>query len=186
MVNLLWENILKRNTKEKSIKDILQNNFLFQDLRRKELQFVLNIVHIRDYRTSEKIFQQSEVGVGMYIIVTGRVDIEVENFMDESPNDLVLITRLGAGDFFGELSLVETEGRRTASATAAENTRLIGFFKPDLIEILDRNPAVGVKIVFRLAEVLGRRLKETTEKVTQLRREMKAVSTNESSTKNPA
>ena len=50
---------------------------------------------------------------------------------------------------------------------------MIGFFKPDLMEILERSPATGIKITFRLAEVLGKRLKETTEKVSDLRRALK-------------
>ncbi len=45
---------------------------------------------------------------------------------------------------------------------------LIGFFKPDLMEILERKPEMGAKIMFQLATVLGRRLLETTEKITLL------------------
>jgi len=46
---------------------------------------------------------------------------------------------------------------------------LVGFFKPDLLEVLDRNPVMGVTLTFRLAEILGQRLRATTEKVSQLR-----------------
>ncbi|NJM10327.1 MAG: hypothetical protein HC883_05575 [Bdellovibrionaceae bacterium] len=53
---------------------------------------------------------------------------------------------------------------------------LIGFFRPDLFEILDRQPATGVKILLRLSEVLGRRLKETTLKVTELKDELTRMS----------
>ena len=54
---------------------------------------------------------------------------------------------------------------------------LIGFFKPDLEDILERNPAMGVKILFQLSSVLGRRLLETTERITLLksRKEAKDV-----------
>ena len=57
-------------------------------------------------------------------------------------------------------------------AIAGEDTSLIGFFKPDLLDILERRPAVGVKIALRLGEVIGRRLKETTDRVSKLEEQL--------------
>ena len=64
---------------------------------------------------------------------------------------------------------------RSASAKSAEDSVLLGFFKRDLIELLERNPATGVKVVFRLAEVLGQRLKDTTDKITKLKTELRLI-----------
>jgi CRP-like cAMP-binding protein len=125
---------------------------------------------LRKYRKNEIIFRQEEVGVGMYIIVKGSVNITTEDSMD---HDHILIAKLGPGDFFGELSLVEENGKRSATACAVEETTLIGFFKPDLLEILERNPNAGVKITLRLGEVLGRRLKETNDRVSILEEQLK-------------
>lgn len=177
MVIDLWDNIFKRAAQERSVSHSLANNILFKDLNKRELRFVEQIVHVRNYRKGEFIFQQGEVGVGMYIIVKGSVDISL---LDNSPTNpeagnFVFITKLEGGDFFGELSLVEEGGKRSASAVAAEDSILVGFFKPDLMEILDRNPETGVKIIMRLSEVLGRRLKETTEKIKHLKKEVSAL-----------
>lgn len=175
-MNILWDNIFRRPKRENDIRAVLKSNILFRDLTDRELQFVQDIVHVRRYHSGESVFRQGEVGVGMYIIIKGRVEIYVtdpaplqEEFRD------IYITQLVDGDFFGELSLVEDNGRRTASSIARDETTLIGFFKPDLMEILERSPATGVKIVFRLAEVLGRRLKETTDKVSDLRQTLKEL-----------
>ena len=169
-MNFIWENILRLKDREKDIAGTLAENFLFQDLSRRELKFVESIVHLRRFRQGETIFREGEMGVGMYIIVKGTIDILVTDIaIDESSAEQIYITRLIAGDFFGELSLVEENSRRTASAVAHEETLLIGFFKPDLIEIMDRQPSTGVKIVYRLAETLGRRLKETADKVRHIR-----------------
>jgi CRP/FNR family cyclic AMP-dependent transcriptional regulator len=177
LVNYLWENIFKKLEREQSITTILSNNILFRNLNKKELNFIENIIHIRKYRSGETIFRQNESGVGMYIIVKGAVDISI---LDDASGgrDLereVVVTRLEPGDFFGELSLVEEISRRSATATAADDTVLIGFFKPDLLEILERSPSTGVKVVFRLAEVLGRRLKETTDKISHLKKEIRLL-----------
>ncbi|MCB0393259.1 MAG: cyclic nucleotide-binding domain-containing protein [Bdellovibrionales bacterium] len=176
-MDFLWENIFKQSQKARTISALLAENFLFSDLTKKELRFVENIVHERHYRTGESIFKQGEIGVGMYIVVKGSVDIIVYDTdpTGKRPTQNILVTRLMSGDFFGEISLVEENGRRSASAVAAEDSIVIGFFKPDLMEILERSPATGVKVVFKLAEVLGRRLKETTDKITQLRSEIKLL-----------
>src|SRR3954466_10851577 len=134
MVTTLWENIFKRAEQERSLSRILADNILFKDLTKKELRLVEQIVHERHYRKSEFVFQQGEIGVGMYIIAKGSVDISL---LDNQPivgegTKHVFVTRLEAGDFFGELSLVEDGGRRSASAIASEDSILIGFFKPDL------------------------------------------------------
>lgn len=173
-MNFLWENIFRRQRKEDSVLTILRENILFQDLTERELKFIEEIVHIRKFHPGEPVFRQGEVGVGMYIIVTGRIEIFISdsNYPNEPSRDM-FITQLTRGDFFGEISLVEENGRRTASALARDESLLIGFFKPDLQEILSRNPLTGVKIITRLAEVLGRRLKETTDKVSELRQALK-------------
>lgn len=176
-MNYLWDNIFKKLERQQDIATILSNNILFRNLSRKELKFIENIIHIRKFRAGEIIFRQNETGVGMYIIVKGTVDISIidDIFLERDKEKEVVVTRLEPGDFFGELSLIEEVSKRSASATAAEDTVLIGFFKPDLLEILERSPSTGVKVIFRLAEVLGRRLKETTEKITQLKKEIRLL-----------
>lgn len=175
-VNFLWDNVFRKNRGENDISTTLQENQLFKDLSPREIAFLQDIVHVRRYHAGEAVFRQGEVGVGMYIIAKGRVEIFMTDPNAEGTDfSEIYVTQLINGDFFGELSLVEDGSRRTASAVAREETTLIGFFKPDLIEILERNPSSGVKIVFRLAEVLGRRLKETTEKVSELRQSLKEM-----------
>lgn len=171
-MNVIWENIFRRKrANEDQVFTTMKENILFQDLSDRELRFVKSIVHVRKYHAGEPVFRQGEAGVGMYLVVRGRVEIFVTDPTRPTAAPLdIFITELSDGDFFGELALVEEVGRRTANAMAREESVLIGFFKPDLKEILARQPDVGIRVLFRLAEVLGRRLKETTDKVSDLRR----------------
>ena len=152
------------------MEQLLRENILFSDLNARQIRFVRNIVHLRRYRATEFIFQQGESGAGMYIILKGVVAITVNGTIPESQPaaDAIEIATLGPGDFFGELALVEDNSRRSADARALEDTQLIGFFKPDLLDILERNPASGVRITMRLGQVLGRRLRNTTDRLSQL------------------
>lgn len=184
-MNNLWENVFKKDNKSRTIQKALSDNILFRTLNKSELKHIEQIIHERHYRAGEAIFNQGDVGVGMYIILKGSVDISVLD-LDPSKDGTareVFVTRLEKDDFFGELSLVEDNGSRSATARAAEETALLGFFKPDLLELLERQPAVGVKVVFRLAEVLGQRLKDTTEKITRLKTELKHIQTIEERSK---
>jgi CRP/FNR family cyclic AMP-dependent transcriptional regulator len=176
-VNFLWDNIFKKLERQEDVVTILSQNILFRNLSKKELHFIEKIIHIRKFRAGETIFKQNENGVGMYIIIKGSVNISIidDVFLEGDKEKEVVVARLESGDFFGELSLVEDVSRRSASATAVEDTSLIGFFKPDLLEILERSPDAGVKVVFRLAEVLGRRLKETTDKISHLKKEIRLL-----------
>lgn len=176
-MNFMWDNLFRRSDLEREVFDALKQAYVFQSLSRKELRFVQDTVHVRAFKAGEAVFRQGEVGVGMYILLKGSLDIFVDHPVEEElPPRSHLVTRLKGGDFLGELSLVENNSRRTATAIAAEDSTLIGFFKPDLVEILERQPATGVKILMRLSEVLGRRLKETTLKVTELKDDIRRMS----------
>lgn len=171
MVNFIWENLFRPGSRDKNLKTLLSESYLFQNLSNSEIQFLMGIVHVRNFHSSEAVFRQGELGVGMYIIMKGTIEIIAQG--SEEEEEAGLITELTAGDFFGELALFEENGKRTATARAKEDSILVGFFKPDLMEIIERNPSLGTKITFRLGEVLGRRLKETTNKVTELKRALR-------------
>ncbi|MBL7554808.1 MAG: cyclic nucleotide-binding domain-containing protein [Bdellovibrionaceae bacterium] len=152
-LSLFWDNIFKKDRRVWTIQEALKKNIVFKDLAPREINQIQVITHVRSYSPGEPIFKQGEVGVGMYIISKGSVEI----IYDENR-----ITTLKEDDFFGELALVEERGIRTATAIAKDDTQLIGFFKPDLIQIMNQTPEIGVKILFRVAQVIGTRLHETT------------------------
>ncbi|MBX2996248.1 MAG: cyclic nucleotide-binding domain-containing protein [Bdellovibrionaceae bacterium] len=174
-MNFQWDNLFRSSAREQKLISKLRENMLFKDLSTRELRLVENIVNIRTYRPGEVVFRQGDAGVGMYIISKGMVNIYTEA-VDAATTEVSTsqVTSLREGDFFGDLALVDPGNRRSASAVAGEETTLIGFFKPDLIEIADRNPTAGVKILLRLGEVLGVRLRETTLKISELKKDLPA------------
>lgn len=177
MADFFWDNIFRKDAKEKQLRHHLKSNYLFEALSNRELHFIEQIVHERSYRPNEVIFRQGEAGVGMYIIAKGNVDIFAqENGLGGEQENEIKVTSLRSGDFFGEISLVEENSRRTATAIASVETEVIGFFRPDLLELLERNPHIGAQVVFRLAEVLGKRLAETTGKISLIKQELQRIS----------
>ncbi|MBI5639458.1 MAG: cyclic nucleotide-binding domain-containing protein [Nitrospirae bacterium] len=156
MTNSLWGNIFKTGKKEEDeICDILKKIPVFEDLSRKELLHLERILHQREYSSEEVIFRQGDPGLGMYIIEDGTAAIVTE------PAQKVL-AELRGGEFFGELALLD-DSPRTATAVAKAPSRLLCFFQPDLLDLIQRNPRMGVKILFRLARTIGERLKRSNE-----------------------
>ena len=70
------------------------------------------------------------------------------------------------GEFFGELSLLDSD-TRSATAIATEDSDLLAFLRPDLQSFSKRSPQTGNKILFNLAKVMAARLRKTSEQVSK-------------------
>jgi len=156
-----WENFFKFREKQKNgIESILLKIPVFQELTPRDLKTIQRILHQRAYRETEVIFSEGDIGLGMYIIEKGTVQITCKN-------EHHILAELAGGDFFGELALLD-DAPRSASAVAKTPATLLCFFKPELLDLIERNPKLGSKILFRLAWTIGERLKSTNEQVKEL------------------
>jgi len=172
-----WSNIFKPTSAIKeNIFTVLKRVPIFHDLSYKELKSVERILHRRHYKASEVVFKENEPGLGMYIIESGRVNITVGK-----ENKLLVL--LSNGDFFGEMALI-LEGQRTASAIAVAQTKLLGFFQPDLFGLLETNPRIGNKILRRLAQMIAERLRVTTLENRQLKLRLNQIESELDKSKN--
>jgi CRP-like cAMP-binding protein len=157
----VWGSFLRFGGKNASRTEILRRIPLFSELSWKDLKTLEHVVHDRIYEPGETIFYETEPGAGMYVIRTGKVNIVLNQY---SGNPIVL-AELHPGDFFGEMALLGNM-TRSATAVAAEHSELIGFFHPDLIELIQLDPQIGARISIGLARTLANRLRYTS---TQLR-----------------
>ena len=167
--NIYWTNIFKKDKKvEESIYSVLKRIPIFTSLSGKELRHVERILHRRTYKAEEFIFKEYEPGVGMYIIESGKVNITLGK-------EQKLLVLLSDGDFFGEMALI-LEGQRTASAIAKEPTKLLGFFQPDLFNLLETTPKIGNKILLHLSQMIAERLRLSTLENNQLKTKLSLIS----------
>jgi len=153
------------------IKRALRSTPLFEKLRSRDWKLISDLFHVRDYAPGEVIFEQGTPGLGMYVIVDGKVKIVTEEEGKE-----VVLASLEHGDFFGEMSLID-EIERSAGAVAETQTRLVGLFRPQLQELMAHRPRIGIVIFERLAKIVVQRLRYSNE---LLMRQMKDIESQES------
>lgn len=146
----LWENLFEEKGSRSTL-EMLERVPIFSDLNRKDLKAIERILHRRQYAAGEPIFRNGEMGLGMYIIVSGEVVITAGGTESE-------LARLHDGEFFGEMSLL-TEEPRNADARAVVDTQVFGFFQPDLLTLLETRPRLGVAVVMKLARIVAERLR---------------------------
>ncbi len=169
--NAIWKNIFsERSIRKGSTQELLSKVPAFAHLTFRELKEVAAIVHRREYRSGEPVFHQGDPGLGMYIIQEGAVSI----VLAEGDSEHKELAVLSEGDFFGELGLLD-ESARSASAICKTDCLLIGFFRPDLLELIERKAALGIKIVMKLAEIVGERLRKTDKELSKLRAQLDAA-----------
>ncbi len=137
---------------------------IFEKMSRRELDAIERIMYRREYRSGEVIFRQGEPGVGMYVVQHGTVSIVFE------PTGQVL-AELRDGDFFGEIALLN-ETPRSATAQAKTDCTLWGLFQPELLDLLGRDPRLGVKLLLPLAQIAGQRLIRADAQMQALRDEL--------------
>lgn len=149
-----WQNIFKASGNQHRIFELLKSFPGFAELKKREIREIQKIVQFREFLANETIFYQGDPGFSMFIIDKGTVEI-IYNMKNGQKQDLAT---LYSGDFMGEMNVI-LEGKRTASAVAKTNTKVLIIFRPDLIEIINKDYPLGVKILFGFSKILVEKLR---------------------------
>ena len=104
------------------------------------------------FAAGTKIFQTGQPGDALYAVRAG----EVEIFFNSDSGDRILLETARAGDFFGEISLLDG-GPRTASAVVTKDAEVLVVDREDLEAFLKKRPEAALDLL----AATGRRLRET-------------------------
>ena len=132
---------------------LLKSLSIFEETPETILIEVSDILEEIEVSAEKNIFKSGETGNAMYIICNGEIKIhEGEN----------LLATLKENDFFGELSLLDTE-TRSASATALTDAFLLKLDQEPFFELMESRPEVARGII----KTLCKRLREQNLKSMQ-------------------
>ena len=160
-----WENLFTESEQESSKETLVRSLGkipILSLLRASELKLLSRIVHVRSYETGEMVVRRGVKQSGFYLVRSGSVSI-----VRSGHGGATVIDTLRPPALLGEFALVDDTPRST-SIVAAEPSELIGFFKPDLMDVLVTKPGMGCAILLRLAEEMSRNLNGDYEKLLDL------------------
>ena len=102
-----------------------------------EVEQIASRAHVLLFDDGEVIVPEGEEGLGFYFITEGRVRVMRADRE---------VARLGPGEFFGEVSLLEGTVRN-ASVIADGNVTCIGILRSFFRPLLARNPRLALRIL---------------------------------------
>lgn len=123
--------------RQTTITDVLGRIPLFEGLSKKDLRLLSGLVTTARVAEGERITEQGALGREAMIILDGTASVR---------RDGREIARLGPGDFFGEMSLINRAPRTADVVTTSEATLLVMDAR-EFLSLLDAHPAVTIKIL---------------------------------------
>jgi CRP/FNR family transcriptional regulator len=110
----------------------------------------------RQFNGGEVVFREGDASDTCYIVRSGRARAIREHPDGRS----ITLANFGPGEIFGELAMFDDE-RRSATIEAIEETEAIAILGGDMRRLLREHPDIAVKLI----SALGRRLRETNERL---------------------
>ena len=137
----------------------LRNVPIFSDLKDSDLNIISDKMISRAYEKGQMILLEESQGETFFIIVSGAV--KVTRLSDDGRE--VILAILGESDFFGEMSLLDGEGR-SANIVANEDAEVLTLSRRDFLDCLETYP----KIAIALLEELAIRLRKSDQHIESL------------------
>lgn len=136
-----------------------RNVSIFHGLTSRQLARVMLSMQRRIYHSSEKLFEEGQVGKAVFIIKSGKV--ELSRTSANGPRSLGV---LGSGQMFGEMALLE-QMQRTATATVVEEGEIFLLYTATLEAVIRDHPHIGVKLLRNMAIMLSALLRKTNREL---------------------
>ena len=102
---------------------------------------------VRSCSSGNPIFRKGDPGDCMFVIVEGAVEIHFDG---------AVVDRLGAGEIFGEMALIDSEPR-SATAIAAADCPLAAIGEKRFLRLIEQTPKFALQIMRVMTERLRRR-----------------------------
>ena len=136
--------------------DTLRGISFLNDIDPDHLQQIASIAEIRVYDTNDILFHEGEPAEYVYLVVTGRIMLELCPATIYQKN----LMNVGPGEMLGWSSFVEQRNYASTGVVVAP-TQLVKFDGKRLRAICDRDPEFGYDFMHRIMRALAKRLTTT-------------------------
>jgi CRP/FNR family transcriptional regulator, cyclic AMP receptor protein len=125
--------------------ELLQRVPLFADFERGELQRLARSFKERTFSAGSTVSAEGKSGAGFFVIESGEATVTVRDTER---------AKLGPGDYFGEIALID-DGARSATVTADSELRCYGLTSWEFRPLVESNASIA----WRLLETMAQRLR---------------------------
>ncbi len=151
---------------------------LFAELPVHEIETLAASLRQHNYRAGTLLFREGDYGERFYIVLDGRIAIiKALDTADER-----IVAERGSGEFVGEMSLLNGDGLRTASARVQIDANVLELTRADFDALLHRHPTLAYQMLRVLSDRLRtshddsiRQLHERNERLAEAYAELKAA-----------
>lgn len=110
---------------------------LFAGISAESMARLAEVAGEQEFEAGDYVVRQGQVGSGLYVILEGEASVV---------RGLSEVARLGGGDFFGELSVIDQQPR-VASVRAETKLRALAIASWDLLQLLDEDRALSRNLI---------------------------------------
>jgi CRP-like cAMP-binding protein len=134
-----------------SIIEMLQNTPVWSGLTSQDLGLVAKYAQERGLKNGQTIVQKGAPGDGFYLVLEGAVEVRSGG---------QILSKLGPGQFFGEMSIFDNQPR-SADVVTIEPSRILFLSANSFKTLLFANPRIALKML----QEFTRRLRKTNERL---------------------
>jgi CRP-like cAMP-binding protein len=133
-----------RRSENDAVVEMLEKAPLWSGLSRKELKSMVSFSRERRFESGDTIVEKGERGIAFYLILDGAVEIR---------SDGNTLSKLGPGEFFGEMSLLDNQPR-SADVVTVQPSRVLILAAWHFAGLISANPKIAIKILQELVRRL--------------------------------
>jgi serine phosphatase RsbU (regulator of sigma subunit) len=133
-----------------------------------ELDLLVAELDVVNLNSGDILFREGDPGEHLYVVVSG----ELEILMAPDTDDELILNLLHAGEYLGEMSLIQPGGLRTASARARGDVVLLSMSRDQFRDLLQRHPELSSAMVSVLSQRLDNTNVSTFRDLTEKNRQL--------------
>jgi CRP/FNR family cyclic AMP-dependent transcriptional regulator len=128
----------------------------FTQLSESELELLRSLSAEKHYPKNAVVLTEGEMGDSLYMIQSGKVKV----FIGDQDGREMILKILGAGDFFGEMSMIDKQPR-SASITTLESSVFLVLSHAAFEKCVEKIPRIANMVL----RVLAQRVREADRKI---------------------
>jgi CRP-like cAMP-binding protein len=131
---------------------------VFSTLEQSDLERIAELSVPRGFEPGEVVFREGDASDTCYVVREGHA----RAIHEHGDGRTITLATFGPGDIFGELAMFEDE-LRSATVEAIEPISVVAVLGPDMRRLMSEHPEISMRLVI----ALGRRLRETNDRLSR-------------------